>query len=177
MLLRVTFIFTLGVLLLGTAPVTAQSNCPPLLDAMKKIFSTPTHLYMTLTTGSSDGAKPKTAESIYTPDTIYVMLNGKWSRSTMTPRDMAELQQKNLQRGTMSCQHLRDELVDGQPAAVYNTHAENPDSKSDGQIWVSKTKGLLLRQEIDINTNPQGKPAKMHQSVRYEYKNVQAPSL
>jgi hypothetical protein len=38
---------------------------------------------------------------------------------------------------------------------VYGTHSERakPDVKSDGQIWISKSKGLPLKDEIDISSD------------------------
>jgi hypothetical protein len=57
---------------------------------------------------------------------------------------------------------------------VYSTHAErsHPETKSDGQVWISKSKGLPLRNEMDIDG---GDRIKNHHSVRYEYTNVQPP--
>jgi len=58
---------------------------------------------------------------------------------------------------------------------VYGTHSERakPDVKSDGQIWISKSKGLPLKDEIDISSDG----FKNHHSTRYEYANVQAPPI
>ena len=74
----------------------------------------------------------------------------------------------------VSCKYLRDESVKGESAAVYSTHNENEDTKEDGQVWVSKSKGLPLRQEEDVDI---GYGDKRHHSTRYEYTNVQAPAV
>ena len=70
---------------------------------------------------------------------------------------------------------MRDDPVNGESAALYTTHDDTAHGKSDNQIWVSKSKGLILRQEMDIDTG--GANGKTHLSVRYEYSNVQAPRL
>jgi hypothetical protein len=54
-------------------------------------------------------------------------------------------------------------------------HSETPRSKNDAQIWISKSTGLILRQESDLILNRAN--SKIHLSVRYEYDNVQAPKL
>ena len=61
--------------------------------------------------------------------------------------------------------------MNGEPAAVYNIQAENEDSKSEGTVWLSKSRGLPLREEMDLDNSP----GKMHYSVRYDYANVRPP--
>ena len=65
--------------------------------------------------------------------------------------------------------------MNGKSAALYSTHSESEHGKNDNQIWVSKSKGLILRQETDLYSNRGN--GKTHLSVRYEYSNVQAPRL
>jgi hypothetical protein len=64
--------------------------------------------------------------------------------------------------------------VNGEAAALYMAHSENDDVKSDAQTWISKSKGLPLRTEEDIDT---GGGDKRHMSIRYEYGNIQAPAV
>ena len=68
----------------------------------------------------------------------------------------------------------RDESVNGEAAALYMAHSENDTVKSDAQTWISKSKGLPLRTEEDIDT---GDGDKRHMSIRYEYGNIQAPAV
>jgi hypothetical protein len=72
-----------------------------------------------------------------------------------------------------SCRHVRDEIVNGEPAGVFSAHAETDDIKSDSLIWISKNKGLVLRQEEDLDAGGD----KSHVSARYEYSNVSAPNV
>ena len=81
-----------------------------------------------------------------------------------------------IKNSKYTCHYLRDEPVNGEPAARYSSHSEREDSdmKSDGQIWISKGRGLPLRQELEI-TESGDKPEVNHHSMRYEYTNVRPP--
>ena len=68
------------------------------------------------------------------------------------------------------CRYLKDELVAGEMAAVYSLKNKG---KVDSQIWISKAKGLPLRQEDDVDLGA-GK-GKSHNSTRYEYGNIKPP--
>jgi hypothetical protein len=65
--------------------------------------------------------------------------------------------------------------MNGEAVAVYSTHSETQDVKSDAQLWISKSKGVPLREELRIDVG--GKLGKSHYSMRYEYGNVQPPWL
>jgi hypothetical protein len=57
---------------------------------------------------------------------------------------------------------------------VYAEHSENEDTKSDGQVWIAATTGLVLRTETDMTmTDGSGTD---HMVTRYDYTNVQAPA-
>jgi hypothetical protein len=62
---------------------------------------------------------------------------------------------------------LKDELVNGEMAAVYSVHEVSPKSTSDSKTWISKAKGLPLRSDTDMEGS--------HISTRYEYGNVKPP--
>lgn len=166
---RVTF----RLLLIGTAPLIAQDTCQPLYDAMLKVIDTPTHIYTTTGNASNSGGKPHMIEVIYTAGTVYTSVGGKWIRSKMTPRQVVKMEHENRRNSKMSCRYLKDESVNGETSAVYSTHTETDGQKDDGQAWISKTRGLPLRQEMDIDM--QGMANKQHYSMRYEYTNVKPP--
>jgi hypothetical protein len=81
---------------------------------------------------------------------------------------------RTAQNSKTTCRYLRDEAVEGEMAAVDSTHAERRDLKikSDGELWISKTKGLTLRQEEDVDA---GEGVKDSHSTRYDYSNVKPP--
>jgi hypothetical protein len=84
-----------------------------------------------------------------------------------------EANRKNLTNA--SCHVVRDEIVNGESATVYSAHSETQLGIHDSQVWISKSKGVLLRQEMD--TQLAGKSGKSHVSLRIDYNNVQAPKM
>jgi hypothetical protein len=59
--------------------------------------------------------------------------------------------------GDQTCTHLRDETIDGEPAAVYREQYKAPSGSTDATIWISKTSGRLLREEQDGDVPGKGK--------------------
>ena len=119
------------------------------------------------------GGKDQTVEMIYTTGVIYSRLNGKWSSEPMTPQELAEFRKPNVHNDKATCKYLKDELVSGEMAAVYSSHDVSPKGVVDSQIWISKAKGLLLRQ--DMNIDDEGGRDKSLTSSRYEYGNIKPP--
>jgi hypothetical protein len=152
------------------AVAAADAACQPIFDAATKIFAVPTHSY---TTEALPGGNSRNAEAIYANNAIYAFYSGKWIRSKATPQDMLKQEQENIQNAKTSCHHVRDELVNGEVAALYMAHAENDGVKSDAQTWMSKSRGLPLKTEEDIDT---GDGDKRHMSIRYDYSNVRPPA-
>ncbi len=127
----------------------------------------------------SNPARPGTGvtnyEIIRIGGAMYVTIKGKWEKSPLSEAQMRAQEEKNWKTAkNVSCKYLRDESVNGQSAAVYNMHSETENTKADTQIWISKSKGLILRQEEDVDI---GHGDKSHYSTRYEYNNVQTPAV
>jgi hypothetical protein len=153
-----------------------DSACQAVLDTGDKLFTTPYHMYMTEAGAGVGNGKPVSSELVFSGGVQYILYNGKWSPSPLSTEELKAMEQRNRNNAkNMSCHYLRDEPVNGESAALYSTHEESAHGKTDSQIWVSKSKGLILRQEIDIDTG--GANGKTHISSRYEYSNVQAPKL
>jgi hypothetical protein len=172
-------LLTFGMALMGAAPLAAQSGCQAVDDAMNKVMTVPTHIYNAMSPIPSNGRTLRPSdtihnETIYVGGSAYVKVSGKWSRSEWTLQRVMKQEQENRQQSKFTCRYLRDDSVNGEAAAVYSTHSERaqPEAKSDGQIWISKSKGLPLRHEMDVDA---GSGIKDHHSVRYEYTNVQPP--
>jgi hypothetical protein len=153
----------------------SDSACQAVLDAGEKLFITPYHMYMTEAGAGAGNGKPMSSETVFSGGAQYILFNGKWSPSPVSVVEMKAMEQRNRNNAkNVSCHYVRDESVNGESAALYSTHEETAHGKNDNQIWVSKSKGLILRQETDIDT---GGGNKTHMSVRYEYSNVHAPKL
>ena len=70
---------------------------------------------------------------------------------------------------------VRDEAVGGEPATLFKVHNKSEDAV-DVQIWVSKLRGLPLKQSYDLDVGG-GPSGVSHNEIRYEYTNVTAPAV
>ena len=170
---RMKFLF--GIAFIGSAPLDAQSNCQPVLEAMSRVLTTPTHIYRTMSPASKDASKPAprdivSSETIYAGGAVYSKGAGSWRPGKVSLEQVKKIEQENIKSSNFSCRYVRDEPVNGETTAVYSLHSEREGVTSDGQIWISKSKGLPLRHEFDMD------PAKKHHSVRYEYTDVHPPT-
>jgi hypothetical protein len=148
-------------------PAADTSSCKAVFDAMNKTLDTPNHSYMDGIGGAQKG------EMITINGDRYVMMNGKWNKSRMTVAATKAQEEENIKTAkVITCKRIGDEIVGGDAATVYSEHSENEDTKSDGKVWVSKTRGVLLKNEIELDT---GEATKQHVTIRYEYGNVKAP--
>ena len=66
-----------------------------------------------------------------------------------------------------SCKYLRDENLNGEAASVYSDVMKARAGTADGKVWISKTKGLILQQEVEVDMGPKGKGK---QTIQFAYK-------
>jgi len=163
----------LSLLVVGqTVPARAADSCQPVYNALTKLITTPSHSYSTQTAPLVNGQQ-RTVETIYVQGKTYMLARGKWMVSPATPNDILQQELENEKQGKSSCQFVRNESVNGEAAAVYSMRRETDTANEDGLIWISKTSGLALRKEVDMDYG--GKLGKMHLVARYEYTNVKPP--
>jgi hypothetical protein len=144
--------------------------CKAVVDTLHKLTSTPYHSYMVETLNG----KTSNAETIFVGDTYYVQINGKWMVSPISAQDTKKIEQRNMKNvKNSSCQEVRDDAVNGESATVYTSHSVTERGTADTQMWISKSRALLLRQDIDMA----GTSFKNHTSTRFEYGDVKAPSM
>jgi hypothetical protein len=160
--------FTVGCLLLVASPLRAQDDCKQMerlvADAFSKVHNTPTHVYTT----SKIGNQTFNSEIIYAAGNMYMKINGKWTLSdSIKDIEQTEQQARHNAHSNDTCRYVKDEPVNGEMASLYSSHSETPKGKIDMQTWISKSNGLLLRQE----TASSG----VVNSSRYEYANVKPP--
>ncbi len=128
---------------------------------------------MTETAGFT-GGKTRNSETIYLNGVIFVMVSGQWRKSAVSPKDLAEGKKESEQKAGI-CSIVGDEAVNREPATLYKVHNQTPDDTVDTQIWISKSRGLPLKQINDIDVG--GARGKSHTEIRYEYTNVAAPAV
>ncbi len=167
------FFLPVAALLAVAIPVRAASVCDPVIAATMKVLQVPSHLYMTQTAGFS-GGKTKNAETIYLSRVTYVKVDRDWRKSPVSTKDLADMKKDSDQKvGT--CTVVGNEAVGGEPATLYKVHNQTPEDTVDTQIWVSKLRGLPLKQINDMDVG--GARGKSHTEIRYEYSNVIAPAV
>ena len=144
--------------------------CKPLLDANNKTLDTANHMY---TDRPGPDGKKMTGEMITVNGDRYLLVRGKWNKSRMTVAATKEQEEENIKDAkVLSCKQTGSDTVNGEAATVYTEHTENDESKSDGKIWVSKSRGVILKEEIVLDL---GEGTRQQISTRYEYGNVKAP--
>jgi len=156
---------------LAVSSAQATDSCQPIFEALTKVATTPSHSYTT-STPASGGASIET-ETIFANGQKYIRVRGKWLRIPVTSQDVAEQEKEKEQHGTSTCQFLRTEPVNGDPAMLFSMHREYEEINEDGKVWVSKNTGLLLRAEEDVENR--GTKVKEHRLTRFEYDNVRPP--
>lgn len=169
-LLHIAVGSVIAVFLIATTPLRAQDDCKALekvvTDGFSRLHTMPAHVYTT----SKISGQSFVSEMIYANGSMYMKLNGKWTvAGSIKDMEQTEQQAKANANSKDSCRHLSDEPVNGELAAVYSSHSETPRGTLDMQLWVSKSKGLILRQDV----TSQGGKAVI--SSRYEYGDVKAP--
>lgn len=150
-----------------------DAACKVAIDAVTRVLATPNHQYMTRT-DPADGGKSRHTEVIDTGIAMYVEVDGKWRTSPVSPQGMQDMLIEGQKRAReTSCRLLRDETIGGTGVSVYSMHNESDSGVSDTTLWISKSDGLPLKQEIDMDTG--GARGKSHSEVRFVYTNVKAP--
>lgn len=169
----VSTLSVLSLLVVGQAVTAGATNaCQPVFDALTKIATTPSHGYTTST--AVNGGKATEAETIFANGQKYIRARGKWMRLPVTSQDVLEQESEKQEHDKSTCQFLRNESVNGEPAMLYSVHREYDEVKEDGQMWVSRGTGLLLRVEEDFDNG--GNKVKEHRSTRFEYSNIRPPT-
>ena len=169
-------LYSLIVAIAFAAPAfAADPACKYVADANAKIYTVPTHVYMTQTAAFT-GGKPRSSEIIYLKNKSYVQVSGKWHPGGSTQEDLDAVRKKaNEPNQNITCRVTRDEAINGEQAALYTIHEQTTvGEKIDSQIWISKSRGLPLKLEMDMDVG--GMAGKSHRTMRYEYSNVQAPA-
>jgi hypothetical protein len=166
-----------AVVCLGT-PLSAQGPaCVPSLTASSKVYDKPFHAYIidsAQTDARLHGGRPTVSEMIYTGGFTYVMAHGKWMKSAADVPAMQKALKEAALKVKATCSHLRDESVNGEPAAVWRIHSVSEYDTSDSDLWLSSSSGMLLKSDSHLDVH--GSLGKSHIISRYEYTNVRPPA-
>jgi hypothetical protein len=151
----------------------AASPCQPVFDALTKVVTTPSHSFTTSASPAVNGGRATDGETIFANGQKYSRARGKWTLTPATSQDVVEQEKEKEEHGKSTCQFLRGESVNGEAAMLYLLHREYDQVLEDGEMWVSKSTGLPLRieEEVDNRANK----VREHRSTRFEYGNIQPP--
>ena len=154
----------LAVVCLVVGPARAQdSGCKPLYDATILQARTPSHISSVIT-----GPSNLSMGTISTSDALYTRASttgNQWKKSSYSLQDEAK-QAAERSRSYTSCQHIGDESINGEAAAIYTE--VNKESQINGKVWISKTRGLPLKAGLTMSGG--------HVAIRYDYSNVRPPA-
>ncbi len=148
--------------LFATAPIRAQgSDCATVSAASsKKMRDVPYHMYM-IDSANTDavlhGGKPTAGEAISARREMYVLSRGKWVKSPVSMAELKKMQRDNPDSTKATCSHLRDESVNGEPATVWRSHVVNEAGTIDTDMWISKSRGVVLKAKLHGRRRLNGK--------------------
>jgi hypothetical protein len=159
----------------GRQAFAADADCKPLFEAMTRLFNTPSHQYLTQTS-ADPGEKPTVGEIINTGKIVYILVEGKWQKSTITAAQLQEQEEQNRKNAKVRiCRLERDESVDGVAVKHFSAHTETGDVISEEQIWISKSAGLPVRETIDMDMGDKG--GKSRAEIRVIYTGIEVPAV
>jgi hypothetical protein len=160
------------------APLGAQgAQCTSSFAASSKLYDKPFHSYVidsAQTDARLQGGRPTISESIWTGTADYVLVSGKWRKSPIDIDEIRKATKEAFTKVKAACSHVRDESVNGEPAAVWRIHSVSDFDTSDTDLWISRNTGLLLKS--DAHQDVGGTLGKSHVVARYEYTNVRPPA-
>jgi hypothetical protein len=106
---------------------------------------------------------------------MYIMTRGKWIKSPIDVAEMRKSAKEHLDADTKAtCAHVRDESVNGEPAAMWTIHSVTEYGTTDTNAWVSKSRSVVVQSDEHLDVG--GALGKSHMVQRYEYTNVHAPA-
>jgi hypothetical protein len=166
----------LAAALLQTAGARAQdASCKAVFDAIRLQAKTPNHQYFTIS-GAERDSNAQTNEMINTGSARFILLNGKWQSQAESPREVLKREEKNFKNSNTICRVVREEMVEGTPSTVFVEQSQTGPISSLGLLWIAKSSGLPLREQIDTDAGT-GPGGKRHLEIRIVYADVKAPVI
>lgn len=148
-------------------------SCKQVFNSLKLQANTPNHQYFTIS-GAEPDSHAQTNEIITTGRARYVLMNGLWQTLSESPHEITKREEENFKKSKTVCRLLREETLEGTATSVYVEQSQTGPISSLGTIWIAKSSGLPLREEVntDAGTGPAGK---RHLEIRIAYTDVHAP--
>jgi hypothetical protein len=165
--------FTAAFLLASTSAALADDNCLTLAEA-KYAQWTQHRVLIDQTKTFADGST-KTAELLVTENTAYLQRRGIWRSRGVSFRERAvpspAVILKGMQLGTCSKSGEVQEASQAATVYSYNYLPDDHGYVAHGKMWVSKSTGLPLREEMQDPAPPANAMVATAISATYHYNN------
>jgi hypothetical protein len=159
--------------LLPYVALAQDASCKQVFNSLKLQANTPNHQYFTISGVEAD-SRAQTNEIITTGRARYVLMNGLWQTLSESPREITKREEENFKKSKTVCRLLREEMLEGTATSVYVEQSQTGPISSMGTIWIAKTSGLPLREEVNTDAGS-GPGGKRHLEIRIVYTDVHAP--
>jgi hypothetical protein len=146
-------------------PAGGGSDCAPVRTAVALLSTKPFHALLTKT-ATRPGQFPTSTDELYwAGNKLYVKIgNSPWLSSQVSADDVLGSVTGGVAHFS-DCRRLSDEVVRGEPTAVY---AAKMESGEPAQLFISAKSGLILRDVLD-------EEGIMKVSADFDFVNVRAP--
>jgi len=150
-----------------------DASCKQVFNSLKRQANTPNHQYFTIS-GAEPDSLAQTNEIITTGRARYVLMNGLWQTLSESPREITKREEENFKKSKTVCRLVREEMLEGTATSVYVEQSQTGPISSLGTIWIAKSSGLPLREEVNTDAGT-GAAGKRHLEIRIVYTDVRAP--
>ena len=142
----------------------ADASCGPVATAFLKMASAPR--YRSVIAMGAPGHTQQ-AERIVVGDTTYYGGAGHWLKKTAALSERLQADREIGMRLT-GCRSVRSDNVAGEGVQVYAAHSAStsPVTRSDMEVWISKSRGFPVRVDSDASFNG-GAPTHSTETITY----------
>src|SRR6202011_6201276 len=118
---------------------------------------------------AQSGAAKDSCDAVHAAYRKSFQANSQMSTSNSGAVDVTKAQGEITGDGsyTESCKLLRDETLSGEAVSVYSDVMKSHLGIADGKVWISKIRGLVLQQEVEVDLGTKGKGK---QTIVFHYK-------
>ncbi len=108
-------------------------------------------------------------DAVHTAYRKTFQANSQMSTKNSGAVDVTKAQEEITGDGsyTESCKLLHEETLSGEATSVYSDVMKSHLGIADGKVWISKTRGMVLQQEVEVDMGAKGKGK---QSIVFDYK-------
>jgi hypothetical protein len=149
----------------GILPARAD-DCATMMNTMLAHVGTP--YSATMVTQMPNG-KTRTMKTVSTGSIMYVQMPDGWKSMAQDPKEAVDMMRKAAATAKETCHRAGAETVGGEMSAVYIAHVENRGNVSDNKVWISKSRNLVMKTDVQMKGGD-------HISMTFDYAHVTPPA-